>query len=120
MAQKVSINGSYSIVNNGNTIPRKLTSTLTMSGSLFNVSSMTVATGSWQVIDQNKNVDFRSGVLTNNDTVSFIKYAVGNTGSFLILWPGDTNIISYSGSATLWAQATPSASLLTYMQASFN
>jgi hypothetical protein len=120
MSQKVTINGSYTLNNNGNTVNVNLTNTISPSGSLFNASSMVVATGSWQVVDQNKNLDFRTGVFSNEDFSSSIRLAVGSTGSFQTLWPQDSSTVNGSGSSTIWAQAIGSASLLTYMVVSLN
>ncbi len=121
MAQKTTINGSYSLTNNSDTVNVNLNSTITTTGSLFVKSTMITNTGSWQTIDQNKNNDFRSGVFGNEDFTSSIKLALGNTASIAsILQPQDTVVLAYSGSTTLYCQSISGTPLLSYTAISLN
>ena len=117
MSNRVSIQGAFTL--NGNAIQQSLTNTVTTSGSLYQNSTQPV-TSSWQVLSQNKNNDFYIGAFTNNDATASIKLGVGGTGSYTVLWPGFTNLLSYSGSTTLYASATSGSPLLTYVAVGLN
>jgi hypothetical protein len=117
MSQIATINGSFSLSNNGDTLSIALGNSITTTSSLYTANAVLVTTGSWQVIDQNKNNDFRIGVFGNNDLTQSLQIALGSTGSYAsILQPSDSCILTNSGSTTLWAKSIGTKSaLLSYI-----
>jgi hypothetical protein len=71
-------------------------------------------------VDQNKNIDLRSGVFTNNDISASIKLAITNTGSFQILLPGDSSMLNFSGSTPLFVATISGSASLSYTLVSMN
>jgi hypothetical protein len=113
MSQKISINGSLTVYNNGNTISIPTTLALTTSSSIY-VASVANITSSWQVIDQNNNKDFRLGIFENTDLTQSIRVAIGNTGSYTQLWVNDLAILPFSGSPLIYAQTVTGTAQLAY------
>jgi len=99
---------SGQVVNTNNSIRSTLSLqySLTPTGSNSIANSATITTGSWQVIDQGSNSDFRFGYFYNMDSTSSVKIAIGNTSSYSTwLQPNDVSLIANSGSSVIWAQA---------------
>ena len=120
MSQKITTGGSFTVNNNGNVLTLPTTYAITTSGSLYASSVMNVTSSTWQAIDQNKNVDFFVGVFANESTSSYLNLAIGNTGSYTVLWPNQLNILSFSGSTNLWVRCPSGVSQLSYTAVSMN
>lgn len=109
MSQSINLTGQFT-VNNGslrNLINLATNTTTTGSNSICNNAN--VPSGSWSLIDQGSNADFRIGIFKNVDLTSSIKVALGSsaTSSFSsYLYPGDTAILYGSGSTSIYAFAT--------------
>jgi hypothetical protein len=108
MSQTIQIRGQVSLSNSNLVTTINLTDTLTTTGNNSISNNANIATGSWQVLDQGSNGDFRIGYFANLDATSSIKIAIGSTGTAsyaAMLLPGDIAIIPNSGSAVIYAQA---------------
>jgi len=63
-------------------------------------------TGSWTLLPQGTNIDFRLGTFSNNDLTSSVYIALNQTASYAsLLQPGDNALLTYSGSANVYAKA---------------
>ena len=111
MAQTYTLSGQLIVTNNNLRNIVTLQNNVTTTGSNSLANTMNVPTGAWQTIDQQSNSDFRFGFFTNLDLTSSLKIAIGNTGSYAsLLLPGDNVILTNSGSASLYVQATGASS----------
>jgi hypothetical protein len=113
MSQNIVIGGSITLVNNNLRTVIALSDQFTTTGSNSISSNANIATGSWQVIDQGSDTNYRYGFFTNLDATSSVKLAINSAGtSSYAAWlqPGDVAIIPNIGSAVLYAQATGSHS----------
>jgi len=100
-----------------------LNGTIATSGSNYASIIANIPTGSWTTLQSGSNVDFRTGVFSNNDLTSSIYIAIGNTGATSsILQPDDSCILTYSGSIPIYARTvgTNSPASLGYTLVSFN
>lgn len=109
MAQNLSLSGQIVVTNGGLRNIITLNDTLNTTSSTAIVNNQTVVTGSWQVVDSGSNTNLRFIYLSNTDTTSSVKIAFGNTTSLAsVLQPTDFCILTYTGSTTIYAQATGS------------
>jgi hypothetical protein len=111
MAQTINSNGQIVTVNNNLRQLFTLNQAITTTGSNSLANNANVTTGSWQVVDQGSNADFRYGYFANLDLTSSIKVAIttGGTTSFAVnLQPSDVAILCSSGSTVIYAQASGS------------
>ncbi len=109
--QNYSISGQIVLTNGSlrNIVSLQDITTTTSSNAIVN--TVNVATGSWQVVDAGSNTNFRFGYFSNLDATSSLKIAVGSTGSYAsLLLPGDFAILTNSGSAVVYVQATGASS----------
>ena len=107
MANSLQISGQITLTNNNLRNIGALVTNLTTTGSnnLSNVQNIT--TGSWSVIQQGSNSDFRWGYFVNLDTTSSIAIAVSSSASVAsFLAPGDWCVLTYSGSPNLYASGS--------------
>jgi hypothetical protein len=104
--QTTTISGQLVNTNNNIKSIMSLQYALTPTGSNSIANSATVYTGSWQMVNQGSNSDFRFGYFSNLDTTSSVKLAIASTASYASwLMPGDLVVLTNSGSASIWAQA---------------
>ena len=85
-----------------------LVDSLTTTGSNFVANNANIVTGSWQVLDQASNTNFRYGFFANTDQTSSVKLAISAAGTSsyaAFLMPGDVCILPNSGSAVIYAEA---------------
>ena len=109
--QTLNIGGQISLVNNNLKTVVSLSDNLTTTGSNSLSNNANINTGSWQVLDQGSNGDFRYGYFSNLSLTSSIKIALNSTGSYSSwLQPGDVSVLANSGSAVLYAYASGSQS----------
>lgn len=107
MANTININGQVVLTNTNMRNIGAITTSLTTTGSNNISNVMNVTTGSWSVISQGSNADFRFGYFTNLDTTSSVAIAVSSSASVAsYLLPGDFCILTYSGSPALYASGS--------------
>jgi hypothetical protein len=106
MSQQLTIGGSITLVNNNLRTIIGLSDSFTTTGSNSISSNANIPTGSWTVVDQGSDTNFRYGFFTNLDPTSSCKIAINSTGSYSNwLQPGDVAVVANSGSAVIYAQA---------------
>lgn len=120
MSQTIQIRGSVNLVNGNLVTTVNLADTLNITGSNSITNNANIATGSWQILDQASNNDFRIGYFANLDATSSCKIAISSAGTAsyaALLLPGDVAIIPNSGSTVIFAQAvgTKSPIVLQYL-----
>ena len=119
----ITITGNLTVVNGAQKATATFNDAPTVSGSNYVSLAVNVPTGSWTVLGQGTNADFRVGAFSNTDTTSSVEIAINSTASYAsILQAGDSCLLTYSGSAVIYAKAVGSHSpaLLNYTLASFN
>lgn len=108
MANQVQIGGQVTVVSGLLRNIFGLSDQFTTTGSNFISNNASVNTGSWQIVDQASNTNFRYGFFTNTDATSSCKIAINTTATSsysAYLQPGDVCIIPNSGSCVIYAQA---------------
>jgi len=121
---QVTLRNSLTINGNDKNDTDSFSSIISTSGSNFVSPSVTIPTGSWTTLPSGSNIDFLVGMFTNQDLTSSIYLAVGSTvHTASILTPNSPScVLSYSGSANVYAQAVGSHSpaCLSYKMVSLN
>ena len=107
MANTLAVNGQITLTNNNLRNIGTLSTNMTTTGSNNISNVMNVTTGSWAVISQGSNADFRWGYFCNCDATSSVAIAVSSSASVAsYLRPNDWCVLTYSGSAVLYASGS--------------
>jgi hypothetical protein len=120
---QVTLNGTLTVQNFSQKVQSSLTTTPTITGSNVISDSINVPTGSWTILPTGSNIDFRIGCFTNNNLTDSIYIGLGTTGSNAsILQPDDSCVLTFSGSAIIYAKAvgTTSPANLSFTLVSYN
>ncbi len=122
---QVNARGSISIIGNDKNDTDSVAETIPISGSNYISLLMNVPTGSWTTLPTGSNADFLIGIFINQDVTSSVYIALGNTSNTAsILTPNVSSmcILSYSGSANVYAYAIGANSpvQLSYKMVSMN
>lgn len=107
MANNLNLGGQVTLSAGPQKATFNLADSYTQTGSNFISLAANITTGSWGVLSQGSNSDFRYGFFANLDATSSCYVAVNSTASYAaLLGPGDVAAIPGSGSAVLYAKAS--------------
>jgi hypothetical protein len=107
MANTINVSGQIVVTNSNLRNIATLSTALTTTGSNTIANVMNVTTGSWAVISQGSNADFRWGYFCNCDATSSVAIAVNSSASVAsYLQPLDWCVLTYSGSPALYASGS--------------